>query len=363
MIISTRQSLRAPACAAANVQRDAQPALPGFRLCLLIMALAATCPNVHGETFLPDEARTNGADTLKAVSAVQKNTAPWSVAIGEKLDDTKLMGVVLSPDGYILTKSDETQQMKTLRVWIGDSSVEARLVRRDDKLDLALLKITRNDLPAIAWGESLSLKPGQWLTVLTNTDHEMRLGVFSARRRAIPNSGAVMGVRFASSEKDDHGVQIEEVATDGPADQAGLRADDVIVSLNEQNVNNPGTVRRIVANMQPGETVKVKYKREGVEADCSVKLASRNRVMKNWVGEDFGNHGTSVRTDNYPEIIQHDMPLGPNDMGGALYDLQGRAVGLNIARVDRVTNFALPVEAFLGEVMKWVLEDRGKKKP
>jgi S1-C subfamily serine protease len=189
----------------------------------------------------------------------------------------------------------------------------------------------------------------------------MRLGVFSANRRAIPNSGAVMGVRFAASEKKDVGAQIEEVAEDGPAQQAGLRADDVVLSLNDQTVNDAAAVRRILAGLQPGETVKVKYKREGADGECSVKLASRNRIMKNWRGEDFGNHGTSVRTDNYPEIIQHDMPLGPEDMGGALFDLQGRAIGLNISRVDRITNYALPVEVFLGDVMKWMREDREKK--
>jgi S1-C subfamily serine protease len=327
---------------------------------LLASALLAAAPHARGESFLPDESRTNGADTLKAVAPVQLKAASCSVAIGEKPGAPKLMGVVLSPDGYILTKSDETQQMKTLRVWIGDSAADARLVRRDEKLDLVLLKISRSDLPAITWGESLSLKPGQWFTVLTNQEREMRLGVFSATRRPIPNSGAVMGVRFAPAGKGDEGVQIEEVAENGPAQQAGLCGEDVIISLNGQNVTDPGTVRRIIAGMQPGETVKVKYKREGVEAECTVKLASRNRVMKNWVGEDFANYGTSVRTDNYPEVIQHDLPLAPEDMGGALYDLQGRAVGLNIARVDRVTNYALPVEKFLPEVTKWMAEDRGR---
>ena len=49
-------------------------------------------------------------------------------------------------------------------------------------------------------------------------------------------------------------------------------------------------------------------------------------------------------------------------MGGAVYDIQGRAVAINIARVDRVTNYALPVELFLPEVLKWMREDREKKK-
>ena len=52
-------------------------------------------------------------------------------------------------------------------------------------------------------------------------------------------------------------------------------------------------------------------------------------------------------------------------MGGAVYDLQGRAVALNIARVDRVTNYALPVEVFLREVLQWAKDDaeRAMKRP
>ncbi|MFZ4763357.1 MAG: hypothetical protein ACOYMN_00280, partial [Roseimicrobium sp.] len=78
-------------------------------------------------------------------------------------------------------------------------------------------------------------------------------------------------------------------------------------------------------------------------------------------GADFANHGTSLRTDHFPEVLQHDLPLNPADMGGAVYDLHGQAVALNIARVDRVTNYALPVEIFLPEVERWIQEDRARR--
>jgi S1-C subfamily serine protease len=47
-------------------------------------------------------------------------------------------------------------------------------------------------------------------------------------------------------------------------------------------------------------------------------------------------------------------------MGGAIFNLKGEAVGINIARTDRVTTFALPVELFWPQVQKWMEEDRGK---
>ena len=50
----------------------------------------------------------------------------------------------------------------------------------------------------------------------------------------------------------------------------------------------------------------------------------------------------SKRKDNFPLIIQHDLPLPKEAMGGPLFDLEGKCIGINIARVDRVTVFSLP---------------------
>jgi S1-C subfamily serine protease len=45
-------------------------------------------------------------------------------------------------------------------------------------------------------------------------------------------------------------------------------------------------------------------------------------------------------------------------MGGPLINLDGKAIGINVARVDRVTTFALPMEVFLSKVQQWMVSDR-----
>ena len=45
-------------------------------------------------------------------------------------------------------------------------------------------------------------------------------------------------------------------------------------------------------------------------------------------------------------------------MGGPVATLEGIVVGINIARVDRVTTFTLPVEAFWAEAQQWIKADR-----
>ena len=43
-------------------------------------------------------------------------------------------------------------------------------------------------------------------------------------------------------------------------------------------------------------------------------------------------------------VIQHDLPLPKEAMGGPLFNIDGECVGINIARVDRVTIYSLPSE-------------------
>ena len=109
--------------------------------------------------------------------------------------------------------------------------------------------------------------------------------------------------------------------------------------------------------------VMVRFRRGLKEKACQVRLASLSRVVSNFTGEDYGNGGVSLRTDGFPMVLEHATPLTPADMGGALYDLQGNAVGINISRVDRVTTFALPANQFWTKVQDWISHHRQKNEP
>lgn len=305
---------------------------------------------------LTDEERTNGSATLASLDSVREGAISGMVRVGATVKES-VPGVVISPDGYVITAASEAAQRRPLRAHLADgSSVEIREVKQDDELNVILLKLESATPPPVKWGESVSLKIGQWLFSIAGPSREIRMGVMSARRRAIPDSGAVLGVRFGVDDAE-VGVTIEEVAGDSPAEKAGLKAEDVVMAVNGEKVFRNENVARIISSHRPGDVVRVRYSRVGSESDCEVKLASKKHVL---MGEDFANHGISLRTDNFPEVIQHDQPLEPEDVGGALFDLEGRAVALNIARVDRVTNYALPVEKFLPQVTQWMEQDRKK---
>jgi serine protease Do len=71
-------------------------------------------------------------------------------------------GVIISPDGYIVTNNHVVNGATEIKVTLNDRRVLSGKVVGTDKLtDLAVIKVNASNLPAIGWGDSTHLKPGQ----------------------------------------------------------------------------------------------------------------------------------------------------------------------------------------------------------
>lgn len=311
---------------------------------------------------LPDALRTNGEQTLAALSWLDKATSGSLVQVLGTGDKPLLRGAILSTDGYFLTKASEAPQTDTFTVlWPDGTRCQARRVHTDLVLDLLLARAPRTTGIPVTWKPSIRLASGDWIAAAT-TPREgggcpLRLGVASARRRPILGHGVAMGIKVEDTAAD-KGVLIVEVASTSPAETAGLKEDDLLLSLDGAPVNRSVQVKNLISHLHPGQEVKLHVRRDKKESDIQVRLASRSKVISNWDGEDYANGGVSLRTDNFPEIIQHEIPLLPADMGGPVFDLEGNALGINISRVDRVTTFVLPMEQFSTKVQQWMLENK-----
>lgn len=73
----------------------------------------------------------------------------------------------------------------------------------------------------------------------------------------------------------DSGAVVASVPGDGPAADAGLRQNDLIVEIDGKAVNNPGDVSNIVESKQPGDEVTIKVLRNRKEQTVKVKLGER----------------------------------------------------------------------------------------
>ncbi|WP_246002502.1 S1C family serine protease [Allorhizocola rhizosphaerae] len=70
------------------------------------------------------------------------------------------------------------------------------------------------------------------------------------------------------------GVRLREVVASGPAEAAGLRSGDTLVSFGSRPLAEPSDLIALVRKTAPGETVKVAYKRGSTSHDAVVTLAA-----------------------------------------------------------------------------------------
>ena len=100
-------------------------------------------------------------------------------------------GVIISPDGYIVTNNHVIDGAVDIRVTTHDRRVlKAKLVGADPLTDLAVLKVNETNMPSVPWGDSTQLKVGE--TVLAFGDpYGMRFtvtrGIVSALNRGNPD--------------------------------------------------------------------------------------------------------------------------------------------------------------------------------
>ncbi len=100
-------------------------------------------------------------------------------------------GVIISPDGYIVTNNHVIDGATQIKVTLNDRRVlTGKLVGTDKLTDIAVIKVNATNLPSIAWGDSSKLRPGQ--TVLAfgspfgSLQFSVTRGIISALNR--PNS-------------------------------------------------------------------------------------------------------------------------------------------------------------------------------
>src|SRR5579863_2245392 len=102
-------------------------------------------------------------------------------------------GIIISPDGYIVTNNHVVDGATQIRVTLNDRRVLTGKVVGTDKLtDLAVIKVNATDLPTIAWGESTTLKPGQTVLAFGSPfgyfQFSVTRGIVSAVNRPNPYS-------------------------------------------------------------------------------------------------------------------------------------------------------------------------------
>lgn len=266
-------------------------------------------------------------------------------------------GVIVSRDGYILTNNHVIKDADKITVILGDKrKFTGKVVGKDEKTDLAVVKIEDDNLPVAGLGNSDKIEVGEWVVAIGapfELSQTVTAGIVSAKGRSqvgladyenfiqtdaainpgnsggplvnldgevigintaiVTRSGGYQGIGFAIpinmaqkvmaaligqgkvvrgwlgviiqeltpeladklGLKGKKGVLVADILKDGPADQAGIEPEDLIVEIENKEVAEVNQLRNMVADFEVGKRAKLKVIRNGQEKIITVKIGEQ----------------------------------------------------------------------------------------
>ncbi|WP_396329676.1 Do family serine endopeptidase [Burkholderia anthina] len=266
-------------------------------------------------------------------------------------------GVIVSPEGYILTNQHVVDGADQIEVALADGrTATAKVIGSDPETDLAVLKINMTNLPTITLGRSDQARVGDVVLAIGNpfgVGQTVTMGIISALGRnhlgintfenfiqtdapinpgnsggalvdvngnllgintaIYSRSGGSLGIGFAipvstartvlesiitngSVTRGWIGVEPQDVTPEiaesfglaqksgaivagvlqgGPADKAGIKPGDILVSVNGEEITDTTKLLNTVAQIKPGTPTKVHVVRKGKEFDVNVVIGKR----------------------------------------------------------------------------------------
>ena len=255
---------------------------------------------------------------------------------------TVALGAVIDSSGLAITKASEIKKGK-LTCWLANGrEVSVERLNTDEETDLALVKVNARGLKPIQWAVQPAAL-GQWVVTPGVADTPQAIGIISVPRRKILPKRALIGVQLDFRSQ---GAKIDKVMKGLGAETAGLKPGDRIVAVNGSPVSEGEELIKTLRNFREGQSVKLKVQREEQEFEAVINMM----VPKNERGFDredrMNRMGSepSERAEGFELALQHDTVLQNWQCGGPLVDLDGKALGINIARAGRVASYALPAD-------------------
>jgi serine protease Do len=210
-------------------------------------------------------------------------------------------GVIVDPNGYILTNNHVIENAAEITVRLSDArKFTAKLVGRDPKTDLAVLKVEApTPLPTADLGDSDALRIGQWAIAIGNPfglDRTVTVGIISATART--RVGVATYENFIQTD-----ASINPGNSGGPL----LNIDGRVIGVNTAIV---------AAGQGIGFAIPINMAKEIMR-----QLIARGRVVRGWLGimiqdvteelaSGFGVH------EREGVLVANVMPSGPAEAAG-----------------------------------------------
>jgi len=332
-------------------------------------------------------------------------------------------GVIISPDGYIVTNNHVIEGADEINVVLNDKrEFKAKLAGTDPSTDIALLKIDASDLQVLKFSNSDQLKLGEWVLAVGNPFNltsTVTAGIVSAKSRNIGinpdqmriesfiqtdaavnpgNSGGALvningelvGINTAIASQTGsysgysfaipsnivkkvvadlrefgdvqrallnvnigdvnaevakkynldkiEGVFIGKVQPGGAAELAGIKDNDVILSVDDVSVNSSAELQEQISKHRPGDKVTVEIKRDNKKKLYNVTLRNKHgdtEIVKGDNPDDiFGAKFVAVSDRDKEELgIRYGVKI--TELGNGKFQDTGIKKGFIITQVNK----------------------------
>lgn len=162
---------------------------------------------------------------------------------GPQSQEASGSGVVISPDGYIVTNNHVVEGAQELEVTLSNKSkYRAKVIGTDPSTDIAVIKVEAKNLPAVTFGNSDAAKVGEWVVAVGNPfnlESTVTAGIVSAkgrglgiigqsqnRRGAVPTSASTADVPLESF------IQTDAVVNPGNSGGALVNLKGELIGIN-----------------------------------------------------------------------------------------------------------------------------------
>jgi serine protease Do len=340
------------------------PAIAGRNTCsrmvlwLLALQLAAiplfAQPRSAQAEVLDGGHHKDGAVTLGVFAPVADATRD-SVVLFERAGQRLAFGTVVTGTGLVLTKASEVAGDEFMCRLDEATQVAARRIRVDEHNDIALVQVDASGLRPVTWSQE-DPEIGQWVLTPGLAPTPEAVGILSASPRRIQHRRALIGIVLDLNSRQ---PRVAELMDGLGAEKARLQAGDVVLAVNGSSVDSREELIGMLRQFRQGQLVRLRIQRDQqtVETDVEMmvpRLDSEGGGLDR--SERMNRMGSDVsgRADGFDEVLTHDTVLQAWQCGGPLINLDGEAVGLNIARAGRVASYALPASLIGALLDQWL---------
>jgi serine protease Do len=288
-------------------------------------------------------------EQVKDAARPAAETAKFSVA--KIVADGRPVGLatVVDHSGYLVTKASEIDGAGRVECrFYGGRHLDARPVAVSTEHDLVLLKVDADDLVPVQWADPAEPAVGTWVASISTSDQLLAVGNVSCAPRPVDREDGFLGVQLEGGPER---VLVQQVLQRSAAETAGMREGDRILSVNSSPVTSTDQFIQMIRGFWPGDEITLQVQRGSQRLELSVHLIRQSdmEAEQSGFGEFLGSE-LSTRRSGFPLVLQHDTVVLPEFCGGPIVTLEGECVGVNIARAERVSSYALPVQV----VKRWV---------